>query len=90
MAKKNKIVITDNKEMIAEFMNLINKPIYEKKSPMFFKDEGGYYVTKLTASNEPADPNKMYEFGTLTEVPVPNKRTAIQYAKQFGRTAIFG
>lgn len=60
------------------------------KPTMYFKDEGGYYVTKLTPDNQPADPNKMYEWGTLTEVPVPNKKTAKQYAKQFGREAIFG
>lgn len=57
---------------------------------MYFKDEGGFYITKLTANNEPAEPNKMYEFGTLTEVPIPNKKVAKQYAKQFGRIAVFG
>jgi len=57
---------------------------------MFFKDEGGFYITKLTQDNQPINPNKMYEFGTLTEVPVPDKKTAREYAKQFNRKAIFG
>jgi hypothetical protein len=66
-----------------------------EKRTMYFKDEGGYYITKLTKDNQPANPNTMYEYGSLTEVPIPNRKLAKQYAKQFNTvnveyTAIFG
>jgi hypothetical protein len=57
---------------------------------MYFKDEGSFWLTKVQKDGTPADPNKMYEFGTLLSLTVSSKKEAQKIAKSNGYVAVFG
>ncbi len=66
------------------------KPLPTIDSTMYFKDEGGYYAYKLTATGDPIEPNKMYEYGTLQELTCTSQRMARLIAKGHNKVAVFG
>jgi hypothetical protein len=70
---------------------LSRKPFKPKtgKPTMSFKDEGSYYVTKLTKDGKPADHKKMYQYGSLVEKPFGSKKEARAFAKEKGCIAVF-
>lgn len=60
-----------------------------KGKQMSFKDEGGFYIAKLTKDGQPIDPFEMYEFGTLQEFTATSKKQAKEIAKSKGLIAVF-
>jgi len=68
---------------------LSRKPMKETKRTMSFKDEGGFYTSKLTKDGNPIDGNKMYEFGSLVTVTAYSKKEARELAKSKGFNAVF-
>lgn len=61
----------------------------EPNRTMYFKDEGGYYVTKVEKDGTPADSNKLYEWGSLLPLTVTTKKEGRELAKKNGYQAIF-
>jgi hypothetical protein len=61
------------------------------KGTMYFKDEGDYFTYKLIkGTNDLADPNEMYEYGTLETCIATTKKHARELAKRRNLTAVFG
>lgn len=49
-----------------------------------FKDEGGFYTTKLTQDGKPIDGNKIYPFGSLVHKTFYSKQECKAFASSIG------
>lgn len=67
---------------------MFQKPTFNA-TKLPFKDEGGFYTTKLTKDGKPIDPFALYEYGSLKEVTAATRKQAKQIAKDMGLTATF-
>lgn len=67
----------------------MNTKDHQAKNFISFKDEGGFYTTKLDANGKPADDFKMYEFGTLQEITCYSKKECRDFAASKGMKANF-
>lgn len=56
---------------------------------MYWKDEGSYFTSKLTKDDQPIDPKKLYEYGSLKELAATNKKWARKISKGYGFKAVF-
>lgn len=80
------IISTDksvNDKATAKVLGKDNRP------ELSFKDEGGFYIAKLTKDGQPIDPMEMYEYGTLQELTAYSKRDANKIANERGFKAMF-
>lgn len=60
-----------------------------KGKTMQFKDEGGFYTTKLTKDGQPIDPFELYEYGSLQTVTAYSMKEARLIANKLGLIATF-
>ncbi len=64
--KNETCLIAVNKKNIKEanfkFKGRIEAEFSPLDVPMYFKDEGGFYVAKVTKDGKPIDPMQMYEY----------------------------